>query len=131
MKKLFFIIISLAFIFFFALRIKDDLYRYRLLTDEVKSLEQTKSNIEKEKEKREQLLENEKQEEAFEQAARLMLGFKKSGEEVIMVLPTKDSSNILEHQNSTSSDSLSEEPFDSFFFKISQIWYNLIAKFKK
>jgi len=131
MKKLLFIIVSLAFIFFFALRIKDDLHRYRLLTDEVKSLEQTKSNIEKEKEKTEQLLEDEKQEETLEQAARLMLGFKKSGEEVIMVLPTKDSSSILEHQDSTSSDSLSEESSDSFFSKISQIWYNLIAKFKK
>ena len=103
MKKLLFIIVSLAFIFFFASRIKEDLHRYRLLTDEVKSLEQTKSNIEKEKEKREQLLENEKHEEALEQAARLMLGFKKSGEEVIMILPTKDSSNITDYQNSTSS----------------------------
>lgn len=131
MKKLLFIIASLTFIFFFVSRIKEDLHRYQLLTDEVKSLEQTKSNIEKEKEKREQLLENEKQEEALEQAARLMLGFKKSREDVIMVLPTKDSSNVADYQNSTSSDSLSEKSFNSFFSKISQIWYNLIARFKK
>ena len=104
---------------------------YRLLTDEVKSLEQTKRNIEKEKEKTEQLLEEEKQEEVLEQAARLMLGFKKSGEEVIMVLPAKDSFSVLEYQNSTSSESWPEKPFNSLFSKISQIWYNLIRKLKK
>lgn len=131
MKKFFFIIISLALIFFFSSRIKEDLQRYRLLTDEVKSLEQTKSNIQKEKEKTQQLLEKEKQEETLEQTARLMLGLKKSGEEVIMILPTKDSSNVLENQNSSSSNPLLEKPFNSFFSKISQIWYNLIRKLKK
>jgi cell division protein FtsB len=131
MRKLLIIIISLALIFFFLSRIREDLQRYRLLTDEVKSLEQTKSNILKEKERTQQLLEKEKQEETLEQAARLMLGLKKSGEEVIMVLPTNDSSNVVELQNSTSSDSLFEKPFNSFFSKISQIWYNLIEKLKK
>lgn len=131
MKKFFLIIISLVLIFLFSSRIREDLQRYRLLTDEVKSLEQTKSNIQKEKEKTQQLLEKEKQEETLEQAARLMLGLKKSGEEVIMVLSTNDSSNVVELQNSTSSDSLPEKPFNSFFSKISQIWYNLIGKLKK
>ena len=131
MKKFFLIIISLALIFFFSSRIKEDWQRYRLLTDEVKSLEQTKSNIQKEKEKTQQLLEKEEQEDVLEQEARLMLGLKKSGEEVIMVLPPKDSSDVLELQNSTSSDPLPEKSFDSFFSKISQIWYNLIGRLKK
>jgi len=131
MKKLFLIIISLALIFFFSSRIREDWQRYRLLTDEVKGLEQRKENIEKEKEKVEQLLEEEKQEETFEQEARLMLGLKKSGEEVIMVLPTNNSSNVVEQQNSTSSDPLLEKPSNSFISKISQIWYSLIARFKK
>ncbi len=104
--------------------------RYRLLTDESKNLEQTKSSLTKEKEKLEQLLEEGKQEEALEQTARLMLGLKKKGEEVIMVLPPKDSSNF-ELSISTSSDSLSEKSSNSFFTKISQIWYNLIKKLKK
>ena len=47
-------------IFLFSSRIREDLQTYQLLTDEVKSLEQTKGNIEKEKEKTEQLLEKEK-----------------------------------------------------------------------
>lgn len=131
MKKILFIIISLVFIFFFSLRIIEDFQRYQLLTNEVKSLEQRKSSIEKEKEKIEQLLQEEKQEEALEQAARLMIGLKKSGEKVIMVLPIKDTSNIAEFQNSTSSDSLPEKSFNSFFSKISQIWYNLIRRLKK
>jgi len=103
---------------------------YRLLTDESESLEQTKSSLTKEKEKLEQLLEEGKREKALEQTARLMLGLKKEGEEVIMVLPPKDSSDS-ELQISTSSNSLSEESSNSFFSKIVQIWYNLIGKFKK
>jgi cell division protein FtsB len=130
MKKFLLITVCLFLVFFFSLRIKEDLQRYRLLTDESKNLEQTKSSLTKEKEKLEQLLEEGKQEEALEQTARLMLGLKKKGEEVIMVLPPKDSSNF-ELSISTSSDSLSEKSSNSFFTKISQIWYNLIKKLKK
>ena len=130
MKKFLLIIISFALIFLFSSRIKEDLLRYRLLTEESEDLKQTKSNLIKEKEKFEQLLEEGKREEALEQTARLMLGLKKEGEDVIMVLPPKDSSDS-ELQISTSSNSLSEESSNSFFSKIVQIWYNLIEKFKK
>ena len=130
MKKFLLITVCLFLVFFFSLRIKEDLQRYRLLTDESKNLEQTKSSLIKEKEKLDQLLEEGKQEEALEQTARLMLGLKKKGEEVIMVLPPKDSSNF-ELPISTSSNALSEKSSNSFFTKISQIWYNLIKKLKK
>ena len=130
MKKFLLITVCLALIFFFSLRIKGDLQMYRLLTDESEGLEQTKNSLTKEKEKLEQLLEEGKGEEALEQTARLMLGLKKEGEDVIMVLPPKDSSDS-ELQISTSSNSLSEESSNSFFSKIVQIWYNLIGKFKK
>jgi len=130
MKKFLLITVCLALIFFFSLRIKGDLQMYRLLTDESEGLEQTKNSLTKEKEKLEQLLEEGKGEEALEQTARLMLGLKKEGEDVIMVLPPKDSSDS-ELQISTSSNSLSEKSFNSFFSKISQIWYNLIGKLKK
>ena len=130
MKKFLLITVCLALIFFFSLRIKGDLQMYRLLTDESKDLEQTKNNIVKEKEKLEQLLEEGKREEALEQTARLMLGLKKEGEEVVMVLPPKDSSDS-GSQISTSSSPLSEESYNSLFSKITQIWYNLIEKFKK
>ena len=128
MKKFLLIIISFALIFLFSSRIKEDLLRYRLLTEESEDLKQTKSNLIKEKEKLEQLLEEGKREEALEQTARLMLGLKKEGEDVIMVLPPKDSFDS-EIQISTSSES--EEFSNSFFSKIVQIWYNLIGKFKK
>jgi len=130
MKKFLLIAVCLFLVFFFSLRIKEDLQRYRLLTDESKNLEQTKGSLIKEKEKLEQLLEEGKQEEALEQTARLMLGLKKKGEEVIMVLPPKDSSDF-ELPISTSSDFLSEKSSNSFLTKISQIWYNLIKKLKK
>jgi len=128
MKKFLLITVCLALIFFFSLRIKGDLQMYRLLTDESKDLEQTKSSITKEKEKLEQLLEEGKREEALEQTARSMLGLKKEGEEVVMVLPPKDSFDS-ELQISTSSEP--EESSNSFFAKILQIWYNLIGIFKK
>ena len=130
MKKFLLIIISFALIFLFSSRIKEDLLRYRLLTEESEDLKQTKSNLIKEKEKLEQLLEEGKGEEALEQTVRSMLGLKKEREEVIMVLPPKDSSDS-ELQISTSSNSLSKESSNSFFSKIVQIWYNLIGKFKK
>ncbi|HZI95778.1 MAG TPA: septum formation initiator family protein [Candidatus Paceibacterota bacterium] len=130
MKKFLLITVCLALIFFFSLRIKGDLQMYQLLTDESKDLEQTKSSLTKEKEKLEQLLEKGKGEEALEQTARLMLGLKKEGEDVVMVLPPKDSPDF-ELQISTSSNSLSQEPSNSFFSKIVQVWYNLIGKFKK
>ena len=131
MKRIFLIIVSLALIFFFSSRIREDWQRYRLLIDEVKGLEQRKDNIEKEQEKLEKLLEEGKQEEVLEKEARLMLGLKKKGEEVMMILPPKNSSNIFEVPISTSSDSLSEWFFSSFFSRISQIWYNLIGRLKK
>ncbi len=131
MKRIFLIIVSLALIFFFSSRIREDWQRYRLLTDEVKSLEQRKSNIQEEQKRLEQLLEEGKQEEILEKEARLMLGLKKSGEEVIMVLPTEDFSNVIEQQNSTSSDPLMVRSSNSFISKISQIWYNLIGRLKK
>lgn len=130
MKKFLLITVCLALIFFFSLRIKGDLQMYQLLIDESEGLAQTNSSLIKEKEKLEQLLEEGKREEALEQTARLMLGLKKEGEEVIMVLPPKDSSDS-ELQISTSSNSLSEEPSNFLFSKITQIWYNLIEKFKK
>jgi len=130
MKKFLLITVCLALIFFFSLRIKGDLQMYRLLTDESKDLKQTKSSLTKEKEKLEQLLEEGKGEEVLEQTARLMLGLKKEGEDVIMILPPKDSSDP-DLQISTSSNSLSEESSNSLFSKITQIWYNLIGKFKK
>ncbi len=130
MKKFLLIIISFTLVFFFFPRMKEDLQRYRLLTEESENLEQTKTNLMKEKEKLQQLLEKGKQEESLEQTARLMLGLKKKEEEVIMVLPPKDSSG-LESQISTSSNFVSEEYSNFFFSKIVQIWYDLIEKFKK
>ena len=130
MKKFLLITVCLALIFFFSLRIKGDLQMYRLLTDESKDLKQTKSSLTKEKEKLEQLLEEGKGEEVLDQTARLMLGLKKEGEDVIMILPPKDSSDP-DLQISTSSNSLSEESSNFLFSKITQIWYNLIEKFKK
>jgi len=130
MKKFLLITVCLALIFFFSLRIKGDLQMYQLLIDESEGLAQTNSSLIKEKEKLEQLLEEGKREEALEQTARLMLGLKKEGEDVVMVLPPKDSSDS-ELQISTSSNSLSEEPSNFLFSKITQIWYNLIEKFKK
>jgi len=130
MKKFLLIIISFTLVFFFFPRMKEDLQRYRLLTEESENLEQTKTNLMKEKEKLQQLLEKGKQEESLEQTARLMLGLKKKEEEVIMVLPPKDSSG-LEPQISTSSNFVTEEYSNFFFSKIIQIWYDLIEKFKK
>jgi len=48
MKKFLLIIISFTLVFFFFPRMKEDLQRYRLLTEESENLEQTKTNLMKE-----------------------------------------------------------------------------------
>lgn len=130
MKKFLLITISLILVFFFFSRIKEDWQRYQLLSGEVRSLEQKKINLEEEQKKLKQLLEEGRQEEVLEKEARLMLGLKKKGEKVVMILPPKDFSDISEVSVSTSSKSLSKGYFNSILSKISQIWYDIIEKLK-
>lgn len=131
MKKFLLIIVIFAIAFFLLLRIKGDWQTYQSLTDEAESLGQKKESLEQEQQRLEQVLEEGRQEEASEKEARLMLGLKKEGEKVIMVLPPEGLSNNSGVSISTSSDDLTQKTAGSFLSKVFQIWYDIKRFFGK
>jgi len=129
MKKLLLILIRIVIIVVFAQRIWEDWQRYQLLAEEVGNLELKKENLLKEKSRLERLLEEGSREELLEKEARSMLGFKKEGEEVVLIIPPTN--NIESATNSASSDSsvfLNSQ--NSFLSNLSQLWYTLLEKLK-
>ncbi|MFA5360421.1 MAG: septum formation initiator family protein [Candidatus Paceibacterota bacterium] len=127
MKKFLLILISIVIVFALAQRIQDDWQKYKLLTEEVSDLESKKENLLKERERLEQLLEQGSQKDLLEREARSMLGFKKEGEEVILVIPPTN--NIESATDSVSLDlSVSSSTQDSFLSNIFGIWYNFLEK---
>lgn len=131
MKKFLLIIVIFAIASFLLLRMKEDWQTYQLLTDEAESLEQKKESLEQEQQRLEQILEEGRQEEAWEKEARLMLGLKKEGEKVIMVLPPKGLSNDSEVSISPDTDDLIQKTAGSFLSKVFQIWYDIKGFFEK
>ncbi|MDD3491401.1 MAG: septum formation initiator family protein [Candidatus Pacebacteria bacterium] len=130
MKKFFLILISVFVIFFLAKRIPEEWQRHRLLTSEVENLEMKKQGLLEEEERLAQVLETGTQEEILEREARLMLGYKKEGEQVVLVIP---STNNTEEIATTSEEGLSASIRlgDNVISKFSQFWHNLIEKIKK
>jgi cell division protein FtsB len=129
MKKFLLISISVILVFFLSQRIKEDWQRHQLLTDEVSGLESRKENLLREQERLEQLLEQGSQEELLEKEVRSMLGFKKEGEEVILVVPPGGNNEVLINESPELSATLISS--DSFLSTLSQFWHNLLEKFKK
>jgi len=129
MKKSLLILIGILIIFFLAQRIPEEWQRHRLLTEEVSNLEMRKESLTKEQEKLEQLLETGTQEELLEREARLMLGYKKEGEQVILVIPpTINEEGIETATNSVSDLSASLSLNNDLLSRFSRFWYNLMQK---
>lgn len=126
MKNFLLILVSIAIIFFLAQRIQEDWQRHQSLTEEVSGLELRKENLIKEQERLEQLLEQGSQEEILEKEVRSMLGFKKEGEEVVLIIPPTD--NVESSTNSASGLSASLNSQNSFLSSLSRFWYNLLDK---
>ena len=89
-----------------------------------------KQGLLEEEERLAQVLETGTQEEILEREARLMLGYKKEGEQVVLVIP---STNNTEEIATTSEEGLSASIRlgDNVISKFSQFWHNLIEKIKK
>jgi len=128
MKKFLLISISIILVFFLSQRIKEDWQRYQLLTEEVSGLESRKENLEREQERLEQLLEQGDQEELLEKEVRSMMGFKKEGEEVVLIVPSGIKNGLLVNENTELSATLVSQ--DNFLSAFSQFWYNLLEKLK-
>ncbi|MDD3098389.1 MAG: septum formation initiator family protein [Candidatus Pacebacteria bacterium] len=128
MKKFLLILISIVLVLLLSQRIKDDWQRHQLLTEEVSNLELRQENLLKEQKRLEQLLEQGNQDELLEREVRSMLGFKKEGEEVILVLPPTNNKELINESPELSATLVSS---NTFFSAISQFWYDLLAKFKR
>jgi cell division protein FtsB len=128
MKKFLLISISIVLVFFLSQRIKEDWQRHQLLTEEVSSLESRKENLLREQERLEQLLEQGSQEDLLEKEARSMLGFKKEGEEVVLVVPPSTNNEVSVNESSEFSATLVSQ--NNFLSVFSQFWYNLLEKLK-
>jgi len=92
MKNIFLIIIAIIIAVLFAFRLKDDWLKYKFLKEEAKSLEEKKEKLLEEETRLESLIEEISREEIFEKEARLMLGLKKEGERVVLIMPPEAAS---------------------------------------
>lgn len=129
MKKIILIIISLSIALLFFPRIKEEWVKYRLLAEEVQKLKIQKQNLMAEQEKLKELLIEENKEKILEEQARLTLGLKKEGENVVLILPP---TTTISRETTSTKESLAEKSFQkSFILRISQVWYNMIEKLKK
>jgi uncharacterized protein YpmB len=129
MEKYFLYFFLILLTIFFSFKLKEIYPYYRLLKEEVLKLEKQKNYLLKEKEMLEKELMVDK-EKALEREARVMRGFKKEGEEVVLIIPSKE--NIFKEENNNTKNS-SEQKQISFFkkfcynlSKIKQIILNLI-----
>ncbi|MDD5760508.1 MAG: septum formation initiator family protein [Candidatus Pacebacteria bacterium] len=129
MKKFLLILISIVIVIILAQRIQGDWQRYKLLTEEFSDLESKKENLLKEQARLEQLLEQGSQKELLEKEARSMLGFKKEGEEVVLIIPsTNNTESATDSVSSTLSSSSSAQ--NSLLSNLSEIWYNFLEKLR-
>ena len=90
MSKYLLIIALILASVFFGFKIKENYALHQYLKAEVQELEARKQNILKEKESLEQNLKAEERDKSLEREARLMLGLKKEGEKVILVIPPEE-----------------------------------------
>jgi len=131
MSKYLLIIALILASVFFGFKIKENYALHQYLKAEVQELEARKQNILKEKESLEQNLKAEERDKSLEREARLMLGLKKEGEKVILVIPPEETQG--QNQNLTQNNKLNQNNQEanqslSFFQKI---WLNLLELVNK
>lgn len=125
MNRYLFFIILILLSGFFLIKIRDFYSSYRYLKREVLKLEKQKNYLLKEKELLEKNLLVDK-ERALEREARVMMGLKKEGEEVVLVIPS-----FLENsQNQGPSNLIKEESSVEKMSFLRKIWYNLLKEGK-
>ncbi|NMB92282.1 MAG: hypothetical protein GYA31_01485 [Parcubacteria group bacterium] len=125
MKKTIILIIICILLVAFGLRIRNDWNRYRLLKQEAAELSLKNKTLTEEQEKLERLKESGSRQEVLEEEVRVMLGFKKEGEHVVLVLPINEKNPNL---NTTTSETQTNH-LESLIAQISKFWYNLKALF--
>jgi len=127
MKKILFSLLIFSLIIILGLRIKEDWSRYRILKNEVNELITKDIRLSEEEKRLERLKEEGSKVEVLEREAREMLGLKKEGENVVLVLPLN---NQVQGNETTTERIVLPEHLKIFIAQIIHIWYNFKTWFK-
>ncbi len=128
MKRFFLILLIFSLIIILGLRIKDDWSRYRILKNEVNELITKEIRLSEEEKRLERLKEEGSKTEVLEREAREMLGLKKEGENVVLILPLN---NQVQNNETTTKEIILPEHLKIFIAQIIHLWYNFKSWFLK
>lgn len=110
------------------LRIKEDWLRYRILKDEARSLIAKNLRLSEEAKTLERLKEDGSKTEVLEKEVREILGLKKEGENVALILSL---GSQLQNSATNAQEANSANPLQNFIAQMARIWYNLEDFFSK
>lgn len=127
MKRFFLILLIFSLVIILGLRIKEDWSRYRILKDEVNELIAKNIRLSEEEKRLERLKEEGSKAEVLEREAREMLGLKKEGENVVLILPLN---NQVQKNETTTEGIVLPEHLKIFIAQIIHLWYNFKTWFK-
>ena len=145
MKKILFSLLIFTLIIILGLRIKEDWSRYRILKNEVNELITKDISLSEEEKRLERLKEEGSKLEVLEREAREMLGLKKQGENVVLVLPLNNQvqnqdlprsawQNLVfrfaQNNETTTQEIVLPEHLKTLIAQIIHLWYNLKTWFK-
>jgi hypothetical protein len=128
MKRFFLILLIFSLIIILGLRIKDDWSRYRILKNEVNELITKEIRLSEEEKRLERLKEEGSKTEVLEREVREMLGLKKEGENVVLILPLN---NQIQNQETTTQEIVSSKHLKILIAQIIKVWYNFKTLFLK
>lgn len=129
LRNLIFIILFLVILVGLVYRVFEDYKRYQLLKNEFLKLVQKEKQLKEEIKNLEMIKKESNVIERLERQARLMLGFKKEGEEVIVVVPPTNSS-LNQPNSTTTNETLQLKSFSNLLSRIKNIWYNILRVIK-
>jgi hypothetical protein len=128
MKKILFSLLIFTLIIILGLRIKEDWSRYRILKNEVNELITKNIRLSEEEKRLERLKEEGSKLEVLEREVREMLGLKKEGENVVLILPLN---NQIQNQETTTQEIVSSKHLKILIAQIIKVWYNFKTLFLK
>jgi len=128
MKRFFLILLIFSLVIILGLRIKDDWSRYRILKNEVNELITKNIRLSEEEKRLERLKEEGSKVEVLEKETREMLGLKKEGENVVLILPLN---NQVQNNETTTKEIVSSKHLKILIAQIIKVWYNFKTLFLK
>jgi|GEM_PF-1561019 len=126
-RNFFLIIIVLLLFGGLFYRLYQDYQRHQYLKQEISKLLAREKQLKEEISNLEKIKSESNLEEKLEKQVRLMLGLKKEGEEVVLVIPPKETIPETSITSTTTENTLETK---SFFEALRDLWYNILRTFK-